>query len=120
MVWNDAGDAGDAESVQCGITYPCPWTTSSSASCLQLLQVPAKMSVAVSQTLVVSIGDCTYHFVGCGVVLRRVVVVRNVKSKWAEKVVRVELTLFQANFGNHVIRRSPRQDLYFPCSKHCL
>jgi hypothetical protein len=22
------------------ITYPCPWTTSSSASCLQLLQVP--------------------------------------------------------------------------------
>lgn len=29
-----------ADGVRCDVTYPCPLTTSSSASCLQLLQVP--------------------------------------------------------------------------------
>jgi len=45
MAAGDGFDAGrGAECVRCGITYPCPLTTSSFASCLQLLQVPIAVS----------------------------------------------------------------------------
>jgi hypothetical protein len=43
-MYEAAGDGFEtwecARCVRCGITYPCPWTTSSFASCLRLLRVP--------------------------------------------------------------------------------
>jgi hypothetical protein len=67
------------------VTYPCPSTTSSSASCLQLLQVPFHfVSVQSSSSVRRTLLNTTYHFVGCVVVLRGVPVAEDLsKWKWA-------------------------------------
>jgi hypothetical protein len=79
-------DWTSAVSVWCGITYPCPLTTSSSASCLRLLQVPVvvvrrRPHYAVADSIECDIPFC--RMCGCaeGCSCRRLVV-RKPMCEW--------------------------------------
>jgi hypothetical protein len=52
-----------AACAHCGLTYPCPWTTSSSASCLRLLKVPGNYQSRLVLCVVGAGSIITYHFV---------------------------------------------------------
>ncbi len=70
------------------MTYPFPSTTSSFASCLQLLQVPVKnVSLDDLEISTLRPGNATHHFVECGSVVRGVVLAQrtcNVQNRALE------------------------------------